>query len=65
MALDWTKLYKQYNGLWVALASDEKTVLGTGKTVKEALAQAAKAKYNYIPILTKVPLKLVPYVGAI
>jgi len=63
MAKDWTKIYKKYKGLWVALADDEETVLGAGKTVKEALEQARK-KSNQMPFLTRMPEKLVPYVGA-
>ncbi len=63
MAKDWTKIYKKYKGLWVALADDEETVLGAGKTVKEALEQARK-KSNQTPFLTRMPEKLVPYVGA-
>ena len=42
MAINWTKIYKKYKGNWVALATDEKTVLGAGKTVREALDQAKK-----------------------
>lgn len=42
MAIDWTKIYKNYKGKWVALASDEKTVLGAGETAREALAKASK-----------------------
>ena len=27
MAIDWTKIYQKYKGKWVALKSDEKTVI--------------------------------------
>jgi hypothetical protein len=64
MTKDWTKIYKKYKGLWIALASDEQTVLGVGKTVKEALLQASK-KGNTSPILTRVPENLVSYVGSL
>ncbi|OHA20618.1 MAG: hypothetical protein A2836_01240 [Candidatus Taylorbacteria bacterium RIFCSPHIGHO2_01_FULL_45_63] len=64
MARDWTKLYKKYKGLWVALAEDEETVLGVGSTVKEALA-IAKTKTDKTPFLTRVPRTLEAYVGAI
>lgn len=57
MSKDWTKLYKKYKGLWVALADDEVTVLGVGKTVKEAVAQA-KNKSTQTPILTRIPKTL-------
>jgi hypothetical protein len=48
----------------VALANDEKTVIGSGKTLKEAILRA-KEKGNKSPILTKMPENLVPYVGAL
>ncbi len=37
MAIDWTQLVRQYKGLWVGLKDDEKTVVASGKTVKEVL----------------------------
>jgi len=37
MAHDWTKLFKKYKGLWVALLDDEKTVVGSGNTAAGAL----------------------------
>jgi hypothetical protein len=64
MAKDWTKLVRAYKGLWVALAEDETTVLGTGKTVRIAL-DSAKKKSNKMPFLTRVPERIVSYVGNI
>ena len=64
MAIDWTKIYKKYKGLWVALANDEQTVIGSGKTLKEALLQA-RGKGNKSPILARMPENLVPYVGTL
>jgi len=64
MSIDWTKIYKKYKGLWVALDKDEQTVLGFGKTAKEAIAKA-KEKTDEIPFLTRMPEKLASYVGAI
>jgi len=64
MAKDWTKLVKAYKGLWVALAEDETTVLGAGKTVQAALF-AAKRKGAKMPFLTHVPDKIVSYVGSL
>ena len=64
MAKDWTKIYKKYKGLWVALASDEETVISSGKTAKEALKKAQK-KTGKIPFLTRMPQSLDAYVGAI
>ncbi len=64
MAKDWTKIYKKYNGLWVALASDEETVISFGKTAKEALEKAQK-KTGTIPFLTRMPESLDAYVGIV
>lgn len=64
MAKDWTKLYSKYRGLWVALALDEETVLGVGKTLKEAVREAGK-KTDKTPFLTRVPEKLTSYAGNI
>jgi len=61
--MDFTKIYQNYKGLWVALSSDEKKVLGKGKTVKTAVKQA-REKGVKVPYLFKVPTKLLPYVGA-
>ncbi len=62
MPIDWTKIYKKYKGLWVALASDEKTVIASAKTAKEVWAKAQK-KGAKAPILTFMPESLVTYVG--
>ena len=62
MKKDWSKLYKKYKGMWVALAEDEATILGVGKTVKEAVA---KAQSTQTPFLTFVPNTLDAYVGVL
>lgn len=62
-AIDWTNLFEQYKGLWVALEDDETTVVGSGKTLKEAL-ESAKASGFSEPIVTHVPEKLVTYIGS-
>lgn len=62
MAIDWTRIYKKYKGLWVALKDDEKTVVASGKTAKEAWDKAQKKGIDR-PILTRMPPKLVSYVG--
>ena len=64
MSKDWTKLYKKYKGLWVALADDEMTVLSSGKTLKEAISKAKKNGYSD-PIFTRMPESLVTYVGTL
>lgn len=62
MAIDWTKIYKKYKGLWVALKDDEETVVGSGKTAREAWEKAQKAGYKK-PIMTRMPSALISYVG--
>ena len=62
--MDWTKIYKKYKGLWVALADDETTVLGFGKTLKEAI-YVAKKKNNNNPIVMRVPENITTYVGSL
>lgn len=61
-SIDWTKIYKKYKGLWVALRDDEETVVGSGKTARDALEKARKNGYKD-PILTRMPDKIAPYVG--
>lgn len=64
MAIDWTHIYKKYKGLWVGLAEDEVTVVASGKTVKEVMNKSKKKGFE-MPILFKVPTKIVPFVGGI
>lgn len=61
-AIDWTKIYKKYKGLWVALKDDEQTVISAGKTLKET-AEKAQAKGFQKPIFMKVPQKTVYFAG--
>ena len=60
--IDWTPIYKKYKGMWVALAGDEKTVVASAKSVKETIQLASKNGETK-PILLKVPLKQLTYVG--
>ena len=62
MAIDWTKIYKKYKGLWVALKDDLKTVIASGKTVREVMEKAKKKGYKE-PILFRVPTEIIPYIG--
>lgn len=62
MATDWTNIYKNYKGLWVALLDDEVTVVGSGKTLKEAAEEAEKKGYTN-PIFFRVPTEVLPYIG--
>jgi len=63
-SMDFTRIYKKYKGLWVALADDEQTVMGKGKTVKDAVKEAKEQGEND-PILFKVPTKIIPYIGSV
>ena len=62
MAIDWTQIYEKYKGLWVALKDDEETVVGSGKTAREALDSAIQNGYRE-PILTRMPETLMPFIG--
>ena len=61
MAKDWTHLFEQYPGKWVALADDETTVLAAADTAKEA--HAAALKQNKTPLLYRVPDRLEVFAG--
>jgi hypothetical protein len=62
--IDWTNLYEEYKGLWVALSDDNETVVGSGTTAKEALDQARAKGFAHAAI-THVPKELVslPFVS--
>lgn len=62
MAIDWTQIYEKYKGLWVALDKDEKAVIAYDKEAKKAF-EKAREKGIGVPILFKVPTKVIPYVG--
>lgn len=62
MAIDWTDISKKYKGKWVGLKDDEKTVVASGNTVKQVMKVAQKNGYP-VPILFKVPVKIIPYIG--
>ncbi|MFA6006108.1 MAG: DUF5678 domain-containing protein [Candidatus Paceibacterota bacterium] len=61
--MDWTKIYKKYKGQWIALASDEITVIANGDTAKEALGKANERGYSN-PILNRVPSEFITFAGA-
>lgn len=62
MAIDWTKICKKYKGLWIGLKENEKTLVASGKTVREVMEKAQKKGYPK-PILFRVPTEIMPYVG--
>lgn len=57
MPIDWTKIYKKYKGLWVAMQNDEQTVVASAKTAKEAW-EKAKTEGCEKPILAYMPKEL-------
>lgn len=63
MAVDLTKVYKRYKGLWVALLDDEKTVVGSGESLEKALKEANKNGHKH-PIIMRMPTEILPYVGS-
>lgn len=61
MTIDWTKMYKKYAGLWVALADDEQTVIASDKKLARALELSAKKGFDN-PIVHRVPGGVVTFV---
>jgi len=62
MAIDWTQIYEKYKGLWVALKDDESTVVGSGKTAREAMDAAKESGYPEA-YLMHMPDELTAYIG--
>ena len=62
MVIDWTHICKKYKGKWVALKEDEVTVIASGETLHEAIEEAKKKGYKE-PIMFRVPVEIIPYVG--
>jgi hypothetical protein len=60
--MNWTNMYKQYSGQWVALAEDEETVIGSGDSAKQALDEAKSSGIEN-PVLTRVPDEDLAYIG--
>jgi hypothetical protein len=60
--LDFTKIFKKYKGKWVALTEDEKKVVSSGRSAKETLEKAKERGFEN-PVLFKVPVSLLPYIG--
>ncbi len=62
MAIDWTTIISKHKGLWVSLKDDEKTVIASGKTIKEVMEKSKRKGFS-LPVLFRVPTKIIPYVG--
>ena len=63
MVINWTPIFKKYKGRWVALKDDEVTVIADAPSAKAVLAKAKKQGYDK-PILLRVPLKNLPFIGS-
>jgi len=62
MIIDWAPIIRKYKGRWVGLKEDEKTVITSGKTAKEVMEKSKKKGFP-LPMLLRVPTKIVPYIG--
>ena len=62
-AKNWTKLFKEYKGQWVALKDDETTVISSGVKLVDVIRGAEDKGYKK-PILAKIPKKDVVYIGS-
>ncbi|MBU4353705.1 hypothetical protein KKA18_03415 [Patescibacteria group bacterium] len=62
MAMNWTNIYRIYKGKWIALKSDEKTVIASGLRAPAVYKKAMNSGYKN-PILSYVPVKLVSRIG--
>ena len=60
-AIERPSTYKKYAGMWIAISSDENRIVGSGKTISKAIAEA-KMKGTKNPILTRIPERLYGYV---
>ena len=58
--IDLSKKLLPYENKWVALSEDQKQVLGSGKTLKEAQKEAEKTNKKYL--FLKVPPFNISYV---
>lgn len=61
-ARDWTHLFRNYRGKWVALKDDETTVAGSGRSLKAAKT-AAEKEGVCDPILMRIPTKVTKFIG--
>lgn len=56
---DWSKLFQEYKGKWLALQDDDVTVIAAGNTLQE-VSDAAHKKGFKKPHFTRMPQELVP-----
>lgn len=61
-AMDFTKIYKKYSGLWVVLDRKLKKVIASNRDAKRAYSEALDKGFES-PTLFKVPRENLPYIG--
>lgn len=61
-ARDWSNLYKQYKGQWVALGDDAQTVIAAASNLREVMKAAGRLGYAS-PHVVKMPNDLRIFVG--
>ena len=59
-AIEKLSTYTKYANKWIAISPDETKVVGSGKTIRNALSEARKKGIKN-PILTKVPKRALGY----
>lgn len=57
-----TDAFRRFPGKWVAFKNDQKTVVGSGNTLRSAKA-AAKKKGHDNPIVTRMPKTMRNFIG--
>lgn len=62
-SINWSHLLPKYEGKWVAFATDQTTVVGSGATFKTAITKVKKVGHQN-PIMFKVPAGMQAYVGS-
>ncbi|MBI2103416.1 hypothetical protein HYT59_00260 [Candidatus Woesebacteria bacterium] len=60
----WKDISNKYKGNWIALTSDEKDVVASGKVASKVYKEA-RDKGIKVPILYKVPTISAPYIGRV
>ena len=61
--LDRTAMAKKYNGKWVALKADRKSVVSSGDSVRQVLDGAHK-KGCQNPVVTRMPKSIKSFIGS-
>jgi len=62
--IDYSPIFKKHPGQWVALKSDEKTVVAASRSANKVFQEAKEGGIKD-PILFKVPKRSVPYIGIV